>query len=153
MATEPSNRFIIRVYALIFRDKHHLLLTDEFMLDTKMIKFPGGGLHFGEGPSECLKREAIEEFGQEIEIISHYYTTDYFQKALFYDNAQLISNYYKTRFTEPIRFRISEVPFDFPDMINGSQSFRWVDLRNSNKKELTFPIDKIVFEQLQKEIL
>ena len=153
MATEPFNRFIIRVYALIFKDKYHLLLSDEFMLDTRMIKFPGGGLHFGEGPSECLKREALEEFGQEIEIISHYYTTDYFQKALFYDNAQLISIYYKVRFTEPIRFRISEVPFDFPDMVNGSQSFRWVDLRKSDKKELTFPIDKIVFEQLQNEIL
>ncbi|MBL7112145.1 MAG: NUDIX domain-containing protein [Bacteroidales bacterium] len=153
MATEPFNRFIIRVYALIFKDEYHLLLSDEFMLDTRMIKFPGGGIHFGEGPADCLKREALEEFGQEIEILSHYYTTDYFQKALFCDNAQLISIYYKVRFKEQIRFRISEAPFDFPEMVNGSQRFRWVDLRNSNSAGLTFPIDKIVFEKLQNEIV
>jgi len=152
MTSESIDKYIIRVYALIFRDQHHVLLSDEFMLDTKMIKFPGGGMHFGEGPEECLRREAIEEFGQEIEILSHYYTTGFFQKALFYDNAQLISIYYKARFTESLKFKISEVPFDFPDMVNGSQSFRWVDLRNNNKKELTFPIDKLVFEKLQDDI-
>jgi len=152
MNTESIDKYIIRVYALIFKDKHHILLSDEFMLDTKMIKLPGGGMHFGEGPEDCLKREAIEEFGQEIEILSHYYTTGYFQKALFYDNAQLISIYYKARFTRPIQFKISEVPFDFPGLLNGSQSFRWVDLRNSNKEKLTFPIDKLVFERLQDDI-
>ncbi len=110
-------------------------------------------MHFGEGPADCLKREAVEEFGQEIEILSHYHTTDYFQKALFYDNAQLISIYYKVRFKEQIRFKISEVPFDFPEMVNGSQSFRWIDLRKSDKAGLTFPIDRIVFEKLQAEVL
>jgi 8-oxo-dGTP diphosphatase len=152
MTPDPINKFIIRVYALIFKDTYHVLLSDEFMLDTRMIKFPGGGLHFGEGPAECLKREALEEFGQEVKIISHYYTTDYFQPALFHDNAQLISIYYKARFMEPIRFRISEVPFDFPEMINGSQSFRWADLRDSSKEELSFPIDKLVFDKLQEDI-
>ena len=152
MSTESIDKYIIRVYALIFKDQHNILLSDEFMLDTKMIKFPGGGMHFGEGPEDCVKREAIEEFGQEIEILSHYYTTGYFQKALFYDNAQLISIYYKARFTQSIKFKISKVPFDFPDMVNGSQSFRWIDLRNGNKKDPTFPIDKLVFGKLQDDL-
>ncbi|MEA1897374.1 MAG: NUDIX domain-containing protein, partial [Bacteroidota bacterium] len=67
--------FIIRVYALIINNKNEVLLSDEFRLGTKMTKFPGGGLNFGEGPVDCLKREAIEEFGQEIDISDHFYTT------------------------------------------------------------------------------
>ena len=72
---------------------------------------------------------------------------------MFYDNAQLISIYYKARFKKPPGFRISEIPFDFPQMVNGSQCFRWVDLRKYDKENLTFPIDRLVFEQLAKDII
>ncbi len=81
-------KIIIRVYGLIINDRNQILLSDEFQLGTKMMKFPGGGLEPGEGPADCIKREAIEELGQEVEIISHFYTTDFFQKALFYENHQ-----------------------------------------------------------------
>ncbi len=143
-----SNRFIIRVYAIIINKQNQVLLSDEYMADSRMTKFPGGGLEFGEGAADCLKREAIEEFGQSIEILEHYYTTDYYQKALFYDNAQLISIYYRARFTEPIRIKISESPFDFPQDINGSQSFRWKSINELSEKDVTFPIDKRVVGML-----
>jgi ADP-ribose pyrophosphatase YjhB (NUDIX family) len=145
-------RFIIRVYALIINDKGAILLSDEYMLDTLMAKFPGGGLEFGEGTIDCLKREALEEFGQPIEILSHYYTTDFFQKALFYNDAQLITVYYRARFPDPIRFKISDKPFDFPEKVNGSQSFRWKAINELNPEELTFPIDKRVAEMLKGEV-
>lgn len=141
--------FNLRVYALIRNDKGDILLSDEYVLNRRMTKFPGGGMHFGEGPADCIRREAIEEFGQPIEITGHFYTTHYFQKALFYDDHQLISIYYNARFPEPIRFRISEIPFDFPAGINGSQSFRWASLTEIREKDLTFPIDQFVFKMIQ----
>jgi len=144
--------FNIRVYALIFNDPQSVLVSDEFMLDRKMTKFPGGGLKFGEGPVDCIKREALEEFKQEIEIIDHYYTTDYFQQALFYKDHQLISIYYRARFKDKIRFKISEKPFDFKEMKNGKQSFRWVDLRTFTPEELSFPVDKKVLKMLRADI-
>lgn len=77
--------FNIRVYAIIFNaNSDSILLSDEFRMGMRMSKFPGGGLHYGEGTIDCLMREAIEEFGEEIEIVSHFYTTDYFQKAFFF---------------------------------------------------------------------
>ena len=142
-------QFNLRVYAIIFNEIHNaVLVSDEFHLGMRMTKFPGGGLEFGEGTIDCLKREAIEEFGQEIKIIEHFYTTDFFQKALFYNDCQLISIYYKARFKEAPKFKISEKPFDFSPDENGKQSFRWVNLNILKPEEFTFPIDKKVAEML-----
>jgi ADP-ribose pyrophosphatase YjhB (NUDIX family) len=145
------NKFNIRVYGIIISEKNEILLTDEFVLDQKMTKFPGGGLQFGEGPIDCIKREALEEFGQEIEILEHFYTTDFFQLALFYTDMQLISIYYRVRFTESIRFKISEKPFDFEEGLNGSISFRWKPIKLLNIEDLTFSIDRHVASLLKEK--
>ena len=139
--------FNIRVYAIIIMN-NKILLCDEYLNNMKMTKFPGGGLQFGEGTIDCLKREAIEEFGQEVEITEHFYTTDFFQKALFYEDHQLISIYYKVRFLEPPKFKISEMPFDF-ELINGNISFRWKNIQNLSLSDLSFPIDKVVAKKLK----
>ena len=146
-----DKRFVIRVYALIINKKNEVLLSDEYVLDTLMTKFPGGGLEFGEGTIDCLKREAMEEFGQPIEVMLHFYTTDFFQKALFYENAQLISVYYIARFTDAIRFKVSNKLYDFPEKVNGSQSFRWKAITKLTSDDLTFPIDKKVAEMLKRK--
>lgn len=142
------NNFIIRVYGL-YIDNNHILISDEYQLNTKMTKFPGGGLEYGEGTIDCIKREFMEEFGQEIEIISHFYTTDFFQKAMFFENSQLISIYYKVKFKDEIRFKISARPFDFTELKNGAQSFRWADIKTFSENELSFPVDRFVLKKLK----
>lgn len=144
MNDELPGRFTIRVYALIINEKREVLITDEYQLDMKMTKFPGGGLHFGEGTIDCLKRELIEECNQELEDIQHFYTTDFYQKALFWDDHQLISIYYLARIKGELQFKISEKPFDFQEMQNGNQSFRWISASAINPDDFTFPIDKHV---------
>lgn len=146
---QQSGNFVIRVYGIFLNEKNQVLLTDEFQVGMKMTKFPGGGLHFGEGTIDCLKREMKEECnGQEIKNIRHFYTTDFYQKALFYENHQLISIYYLAELVYPLKFKISEKPFDFEKMENGKQSFRWVDLNFLNQDEISFPIDKFVATKL-----
>jgi ADP-ribose pyrophosphatase YjhB (NUDIX family) len=139
----PSS-FTLRVYALIISERNEVLITDEYQLDMKMTKFPGGGLNFGEGTIECLKRELLEECSQEITDIQHFYTTDFFQKALFWENHQLISIYYLARINGAVQFKVSENAFDFPEMKNGRQSFRWLAAEKINPEDFTFPIDKHV---------
>lgn len=144
MTDRLPSRFTIRVYGLIISDQKEVLVTDEFQLNMKMTKFPGGGLDFGEGTVDCLRREMLEECNQEIEDIRHFYTTDFFQKALFWKDHQLLSIYYMAQLKEPAKFRISTDVFDFPEMVNGNQSFRWVLVESLNPDEFTFPIDKHV---------
>jgi ADP-ribose pyrophosphatase YjhB (NUDIX family) len=119
----------------------------------KMTKFPGGGMQFGEGTKDCLRREIMEEMGQEIEITDHFYTTDYFQPAYFYDNYQLVSIYYLAKFKNDVKFKVSTKPFDFSELKNGNMSFRWVSLAQLSEKDITFPIDQKVVGLLKQRIL
>lgn len=153
MPTVNIQHFVVRVYGLIINDKKEVLLTDEYQLGMKMTKFPGGGLEFGEGPVDCIKREAYEEFGQEVKVIDHFYTTEFFQKALFYKNHQLISIYYLLEFKDRIRFKISDRSFDFPELKEGNQSFRWKAIKDLIEDDVSFPIDKVVIKLLKERIV
>lgn len=145
--------FIIRVYGVIVNKNNEVLITDEFQLGEKMTKFPGGGLEFGEGTIDCLVREFKEECnGQEIEDIQHFYTTDFYQKAFFYENCQLMSIYYLAKLKQPVKFKISTFPFDFEKPENGNQSFRWKKIKDLNASEFTFPVDKFVTEKLKQQV-
>lgn len=152
MVQDEIKHFNIRVYGLVINDSGAVLLSDEYVIDQKMTKFPGGGLQFGEGPEDCIKREAREEFGQEIEIMGHFYTTGFFQQALFFEDHQLISIYYRIQLTQPGKLKTSEIPFDFPELVNGSQSFRWAKIKSLENEDLTFPIDRHVLKLLKDEI-
>lgn len=149
-----NGNFIVRIYGIVINSNKEVLLSDEFQMGIKMTKFPGGGLEFGEGTIDTLKREFSEECnGQELFNIKHFYTTDFFQKALFYQNKQLLSIYYTASLKEPIKFRISEIPFDFCIYSNEIQSFRWAKIKSLNEHDITFPIDKFVAGKLKQNFL
>jgi len=145
-------KYVVRVYALILNDRQEVLLSDEYQMGMKMVKFPGGGMEYGEGTLDCLQREAREEFGQELTRIRHFYTTDYYQKALFYEDHQLLSIYYLAGFREKISFPVSRKAFDFPGPVNGNQSFRWAPLHELKEDDLTFPVDRLVLGKLKEYV-
>ncbi len=141
-------KFTIRVYGLFLNDRSELLVIDEYQLDTAMTKFPGGGLEYGEGPVDCLKREAMEEMNQPIAVGEHFYTTHFFQPAFFYEEVQLLSIYYKAELLEPEHFTASKRAFDFEKKKNGNMSFRWVPLKDIRAEMFTFPVDQHVVKMI-----
>jgi ADP-ribose pyrophosphatase YjhB (NUDIX family) len=140
-------RFNIRVYGILINDNNEVLVSDEFEYGIQFSKFPGGGLEFGEGTIDGLKREFVEECNCEVEVLSHYYTTDFFQESMF-DTGQLISIYYLVKNCTPLNFRIADKAFDFLEKTEPAQSFRWVPLNQLSANDMTFPVDKHVAEML-----
>src|SRR3954453_22831074 len=88
------DRFTIRVYGILKDENNRILLSDEFIRGDYFTKFPGGGMEFGEGARDCLKREFKEETGLDVTVGEHIYTTDYFQISAFNKRDQIISIYY-----------------------------------------------------------
>lgn len=143
-------RYNIRVYALIIHEGC-ILITDEMRDGTRMTKFPGGGLEWGEGIADCLKRECMEELQQIPVSWDHFYTTDFFVTSAFRADDQLISIYYKANLPAPEHIRVSEIAFEYTSDEEGAQTFRWVALEKLSEDEVTYPIDKHVVRLLKHE--
>ncbi len=143
------SKFNIRVYGIVIHE-NKVLLTDEYRLGIKMTKFPGGGLEFGEGTHDCLRREFREEIDQEIKIGEHLYTTDYFQPThLLNDIQQLLSIYFHVKPINPEAIKVTNIAFDFKELVDGVQSFRWIALTDLKPTDLTFPIDQKMVHIIQ----
>jgi len=143
--------FNVRVYGLLINDRNEVLISDEQEFGKRFSKFPGGGLEYGEGLIDGLKREFMEECNMDIEVREHFYTTDFFVKSIF-NEAQLISVYYLVNNVKPVELVIKSEPFDFDGGGDVLQSFRWVGVKDLKKNDLTFPVDQYVVELLHQQL-
>jgi 8-oxo-dGTP diphosphatase len=150
------HRFNIRVYGLLINDNKQVLVADEYIRGGLYTKFPGGGLEFGEGTRDCLKRELKEELGIESEIGDHIYTTDYFQMSAFRPEDQIISIYYYAKQLEELKVPIREKQFDFDEkqmsiyeQTGEIETFRWINWNDFSDETVTLPIDKIVAKMIK----
>src|SRR5205085_7737464 len=143
------NRFNLRVYGILINEKKQVLVSDEYIRGNYYTKFPGGGLEFGEGTRDCLKREFMEEMNLNVEVVDHIYTTDYFQLSAFNPEHQIISIYYYAAALEAITAPLRDKLFDFDDQQlaiyqqkKEIEPFRVMDWENFSGESLTLPIDK-----------
>ena len=144
-------QFNVRVYGLLINEHNEILVSDEQEYGMQFTKFPGGGLEYGEGLSDGLKREFVEECNAEIEVISHFYTTDFFVKSAFNDS-QIISVYYLVRNINALDLNFKTKVFDFDGEGEVLQAFRWVKLSDLREDDFTFPIDQYVAGLLIKNL-
>lgn len=141
------SKFNIRVYGILINENQEVLLADEHRFKTAFTKFPGGGLEFGEGLADGLKREFREELELEIEVGELFFVNDFLQTSKFDDSYQLISFYYLVTCTDfkLIKTRTSNVP-----LTTDGEEFRWFPIEKLKKEMMTFPIDQVVAEKLKK---
>jgi ADP-ribose pyrophosphatase YjhB (NUDIX family) len=134
-----SSRFNVRVYGLWIHEGQ-ILVNDELIRGKQVIKFPGGGLELGEGTIDGLKREWQEELNLDIEVLEHFYTTDFFQHSAF-DDSQVISIYYLVSSGDPSAA--------ITNTMDGERTY-WMPLKEVSGDTFTLPIDKVVGQILQK---
>ncbi|RYZ46888.1 MAG: NUDIX domain-containing protein [Chitinophagaceae bacterium] len=152
------SKFTLRVYGLLINDKKQVLVSDEYIRGAYYTKFPGGGLEFGEGTRDCLKREFIEEMNLRVEVSEHFYTTDFYQESAFRPGEQIISIYYLVLPLEEIAVPLRTGPFQFDDsqlQVYNQQgeieTFRFIPLQEFSEESVTLPIDKVVARMLQEQ--
>jgi len=143
--------FNLRVYGILLGENKQVLVSDEFIRGAYYTKFPGGGLEFGEGTRDCLKREFREEMDLDVEVGEHLYTTDFFQMSAFNPDHQIISIYYWVKALEPIRVPLRHRPFDFDERElkvyaekKETETFRFIETADFSEDSVTLPIDKVV---------
>ena len=148
--------FNLRVYGILLGENNQVLVSDEFIRGSYYTKFPGGGLEFGEGTRDCLKREFMEEMNLNVQVGEHIYTTDYFQMSAFNPEHQIISIYYFAQALEPITAPLRQRPFDFDEQQlavykekGETETFRFINWDDFSEASVTLPIDKVVAKMLK----
>jgi 8-oxo-dGTP diphosphatase len=141
--------FVVRVYGVYHHPLSGFLISDERVNGMEITKFPGGGLEFGEGTRDCLKREMMEETGFEFNVLDHIYTTDFFVPSAFNGNLQVISIYYKM---EPVDaeafYKTGFSAFDNPPL----QVFRWIPADQISPDVFSLVIDQHVGSLLNRRV-
>lgn len=138
-------RFNIRVYGVYQNNQGEIVLSSERRNGYCFVKFPGGGLEFGEGTTDALKREWKEEWNLDIEVGKLLYVNDFLQISAFNPNDQVLSFYYE----------VVSVSGSFPKAISPDTKLEedgehpvWVKKEQLSESIFTFPIDKVVGELL-----
>lgn len=142
---EGPGTFILRVYALLLTDQQHIVLAREKFQGMDIKKFPGGGVHFGEGLREALSREIREELHLSLDPGGwlHFYTTDFFQRSAFNPAHQVVSVYFRW----PVPWRHEVLSSHLQLLQPGSEkneTFSTTALGHLRSQDFTFPIEQHV---------
>ena len=140
METQNFKGFNIRVYALCIVNNELLTLKEPFA-GNMVVKLPGGGLEFGEGTADCLKREFKEELNLEITVGDAFYIQEDFVQSLAKDGKQLLTLYFFATIIDLHNLEIIDTNI---------QEVNWIPLTANNP--FTLPVDKIVFNKLQSKL-
>ncbi|WKS94352.1 NUDIX hydrolase [Riemerella columbina] len=132
----------VRAYGICLNAKQEVLILKEKYAGISLVKFPGGGLEYGEGLIETLHREFREELNLEIEVLEHFYTQEDFLISKFRENEQLLTVYYLVKVLNIEALQIHEPNIDHVD---------WHPISGENIFPL--PIDARVFERLKERFL
>jgi ADP-ribose pyrophosphatase YjhB (NUDIX family) len=141
-----GKRFNLRVYGLLINAANEVLVSDEMRYGRAFTKFPGGGLEWGEGLREALKREFREELNLDCIVLDLYYVNDFFQASAFRADDQLLSFYFRVALEE--FDQIPATSHNWP-LTEEGEKFRWLSLEEIHEDQFTFPIDQLVAKRLR----
>lgn len=139
------DKFNIRIYGLLVKDDK-ILVSRERIDQFDMLKFPGGGLEFGEGLVEGLKREFKEELDLDLMVYDLIHITEGFIQSTFRSNEQVIAIYYLVDTVKAIKSMTISQSTGIGSM--NHLEFEWRAIKEDLLQHLSFESDKIAFKKL-----
>lgn len=136
-----EKRFNVRIYGWLEVDGKLLIIKEPFMGEN-IRKFPGGGLEFGEGTHDCLKREFKEELNLDIEVKEHIYTQDFFLQSALKAHEQILMIYYRVEALDMNQFQQLD-----PQI----QELIWIDLDELKPEDVSLPTDQWVVKWMSRK--
>ncbi|WP_413533852.1 NUDIX hydrolase, partial [Empedobacter brevis] len=124
--------------------KGKLLVIHEPFQGNLIYKFPGGGLEFGEGTKDCIKREMIEELNLKVEVHEHFYTQDFFVLNAFDPTEQVLLIYYKASITAKELAKLKVLDADINELL-------WLSKEELDADKFTLDADKVVVDMYKEE--
>lgn len=127
-------KFNIRIYGLL-NYKEELLVVKEKIKGEWIVKFPGGGLEFGEGIKDCLVREFKEELNVEVAVKELLFVNDFFQQSYFFPTHQLICMYF--------RVELIDESSELKVLEEEDYQIKWIKNKNLKEVEMSFKADQL----------
>jgi 8-oxo-dGTP diphosphatase len=148
MSKMGIEHFNLRVYGLLFNGEGSVLVSDECRNGISFTKFPGGGVEYGEGLTDCLVREFNEELRISITVHELVYVNDFLQVSRFDQSQQLIAFYY--RVSSPHLDLVVHGKHEVP-LVEEGEKHRWIHVSAIQPEIFTFPVDQIIAQRLMEQ--
>ena len=140
----------LRVYGFLMNDSGQVLIAVERYKGIPMVKFPGGGVDWGEGHKDALIREFKEELDLTIKVKKNIYFNDFAQESAIDSKFQVQSFFYIVESQGPLNFNTCS-SIEFPE--KDGERFVWCNIEELDDDMFTFRIEKkaaIAFKKYKK---
>lgn len=148
-AANPEGRFNVRVYMMVTRihpetGLRQMLVSYERLPLGGVMKFPGGGMEWGEGATACLRREALEELGQPVKVGDLVHVSQKAHLSSFDGNQQVVAIHYAAALCGAIGFEDDGILEDvFGKRVPMfHQRLGWRDVNSLESREFQFASDR-----------
>lgn len=136
--SELQPGFNVRSYGLFYSaDRKQILFLEEKINGRLLVKFPGGGVEFQEGPGRALCREFNEELGLEVKLGPLVYVSPHFHRSVFRPQ-QLVGVYWEV-------LAVAGEPM----VRSGQMKLHWLNWQEMPIEKLTHEMDREVLRFLR----
>lgn len=135
-------RYTHRIYGFLQRPTGEVLVALERFKDRPLIKFPGGGLEWGESHTECLIREFLEELRLDIRVGDCVFFNDFPVISAFDADVYVQAFFYRVEALEDADLETLDVVDTWEVPAENGEQFKWVRPEDLDPARFTYAIEQ-----------
>ena len=135
-------RYTHRIYGFLQRPTGEVLVALERFKGRPLIKFPGGGLEWGESHAECLIREFREELSLDIRVGDCVFFNDFPVISAFDSDVYVQAFFYRVKALEDKGLEALDVVDTWEVPQENGEQFMWVKPEDLDPARFTYAIEQ-----------